>query len=1633
MDPKNTIETAITAPASHVPPFIPVQTTTQLLPFKDLRWENFEKLCYRLAGKEADVESYSLYGRTGQAQDGIDIFARKRNGRYNTWQAKCYDRYSENNLKNACSIFLSGDWARKTDEFIIAVQCAVDDVKLQDAIERQADIFRAKNITLKVLGGHDLCTALRNHPDIVLEFFGRECAKQFFGDTVNKDLLLRLDGTEIQKVRAQLHRVYLAGFELLDKIPVNAPTPFSDRPLAPLSLLERFSAPDVLLKESVLNLRVKKQESAPTAPAQAIQPTETPSPIKREESCRTEQYRRTPIVNWLAESDQIAVIGHAGTGKSTVLRCLALDLLGQQQRFTGVAKKWGGHLPLFISFAKWVRLTEVNEQAVGIKELLRATWQQQLTADLVTLIDKAIDESRVVLFVDGLDEWANEQAARTTLQAMLTIVSAHSIPVVVSARPGGLAKIGAIPDHWAVGQLAPLSKVQQRDIATLWFSRNVSRNNDHFTTEESVIWQTNRFFTELHKGRGLATLAETPLLLLGLIALAMRQQVLPINKVQALSQLTELLLELHPSSRATAAGDVVPRFSSVATTEVRRHALAALAFEIRSEGGDAGYPIQLARKCIKAFLTDPAGFCFSPREASNIANEILAVNSETMGLLVEKGREEVGFVHASLEEYLASVHIHDWPIERILTFVRTKASSFRWRGVFGDLIARTTRRSEAEQIVTAIDEPESDAVGAFQRRLLLADVVFGGAEINKPTAIKLADRSLEIITGTGWISERSAHLTAAIEGIYNPTLRDKTAARISRWGIRSAEYLDSFYQALSKWSPSDHQLSILKHGMKDDNVSNSRAAAQTLATVYRGNTEVESWLISLLRGDTNLQVVGRALEALVIGWPENTTLVELLASASSAQDKTLQLSAIWCKVQLSLHTDTDMVTLLEFVNWYCEIDYHHREFAGQCLVQGWPNNHSIIKKCLDSLDNKISGYDAIEKDIAWHYIISSDVNHPSICTWILHELASKHPFIGNFSRDWKWILRFAESHQDIREQLIVTVVSKRMEHNDYVLRSVYSNIDDPRIKEHLIGKVKRAKGMSAFWGLAPLLTGWTANHPEVNDLIQEVLNWPDERKQHIISLYPQMLGREACIQELLRIVNNNIKVRSDLLVSAFNQLEVSTDKAIINVLISKVLSEPATLFSGRYSLIPLCPDNSQVKEYVLSVLEQGNPPLALLASVYHDDPKIQRKIAEHVDSLTGNLRQQIVDAASREFDRNDTAKQLLARYGNEVDGSLKIQGAVKNYQALFPTDIDRQTTVNRLLAEANAIGPHHEECQAAAFAGLIAYGATKQLVPLELDNKPLGIYLGPYSRESQALLRLVAEYWEELDKSFEGKFISRLNTFVSESHFWSLISPYISVNAALLQGFIDYCQNTTEPFDVKKLQALAKELPKSDLLLRHCLLTIKNVDKRSTDDPWSNYQGYFEAAYILRDQFGGNAELLGQLTKVLQDSDFRYGIAAMAIYDPSNTSLNNVAKQILIDDKSSGNFLTGLILASSRFESEQFGYLVKEMVNRAYHSLWDFQDRINYTVKARLGHDEGFVELLSTWLTLNPTESEISSFSRYLAATGKLNEDTQKRCQNLLNERYSAAGIPAHGFDAISDYIRPVTHSLLDVLAGPIQ
>src|ERR1700741_2051090 len=82
------IPTWLETPADAIPK-PPVETRVQELPFGELQWKNFERLCLRLVRLESNVEHCQLYGKRGQQQHGIDLYARRRSpDGYSVYQCK---------------------------------------------------------------------------------------------------------------------------------------------------------------------------------------------------------------------------------------------------------------------------------------------------------------------------------------------------------------------------------------------------------------------------------------------------------------------------------------------------------------------------------------------------------------------------------------------------------------------------------------------------------------------------------------------------------------------------------------------------------------------------------------------------------------------------------------------------------------------------------------------------------------------------------------------------------------------------------------------------------------------------------------------------------------------------------------------------------------------------------------------------------------------------------------------------------------------------------------------------------------------------------------------------------------------------------------------------------------------------------------------------------------------------------------------------------------------------------------------------------------------------------------------------------------------------------------------------------
>ena len=240
----------------------------------------------------------------------------------------------------------------------------------------------------------------------------------------------------------------------------------------------------------------------------------------------------------MATSDRFLLLGGAGFGKSAALRVVIHSLLSDGGRFPALAKSWGQRLPLLLPFGFLTRHSAENETPT-VEGALKA-WLMVLGArnDVLTLLEEMLGDERLLLLVDGLDEWQNREAAVTALTALTTYVQTRRLPLVATGRPLGFWQTSDFGPDWKRANLLPLTSGQQREFASYWFRHfhNAAAALDPIALEQAVTRDATGFANDLSEDPTLSELGGIPLLLSVMIYLRLTGRVLPRSRLAALEE-----------------------------------------------------------------------------------------------------------------------------------------------------------------------------------------------------------------------------------------------------------------------------------------------------------------------------------------------------------------------------------------------------------------------------------------------------------------------------------------------------------------------------------------------------------------------------------------------------------------------------------------------------------------------------------------------------------------------------------------------------------------------------------------------------------------------------------------------------------------------------------------------------------------------------------------------------------------------------------------------------------------------------------------------------------------------------------------------------------------------------------------
>lgn len=1619
---------SILSPPDAVPSEPPVITRDQLLPFGALSWENFERLCHRLTALENDVEHCTRYGRQGDPQEGIDIFARQANGDYHCLQAKRHRSFGVAQLREAVEVFLTGSWAARASRFTLAVQASLRSTAIQEEIEAQALRLKAQDITFMVLDGEELTNHLRNQPLLIDDFFGRPWVTALLGQDVADTLGARLDGAAFACVRTQLARVYEAQFQFVDPGSFGSVNDEDGRPA--LTLLERFIKSDILVREAA-----RPSERIDTSGAEdtrSINDTVTSSSISSSDITRpsdtvaNSHLRRLSLTEWFGDNERFVLLGDAGCGKSTLLRVIALDLLNAHDHFPELAVRWRQHIPIYIPFARWSSQAARDGTPLGIKEIVRRSLEQLLTGSIVDLLDRAIDDQRVLLLIDGLDEWGSEQAARSSLSTLVTTVEAHNIPVIVSGRPRGLSRIGALPANWKRGTIAPLSVIQQTTIASRWFQRYSAAVPDSIGLSDASL-RTNRFMAELARDSNLGTLAAVPLMLIGLVTLALRGQILPRTRVDVYDQLVRVLLEVHPNNRATASGDTEPRFRHATDPDQRRAAIAMLAFSIRIKTGGAGIVLTSARDTLRTYLSSPQGFDLTDADAMAAAGEILSVNSETQGLIVEKAPLEIGFVHASFEEFLSAEHLSGWPFSEIKEFVSKNAGDGRWRNVITNLLSLIQRRDEFDQLIAIIETHDSDELAHLHRQFLLGDIAFGATTRVPVTAKRLALATIDRIETEDWLPARREALASVLQGLSDPALKADIEKRLNRWLPARLPYYRraSLITVLGTWRPTVQLQELLFRAMYDENRHVQRSAAAAYAKAFSPSTEASQRLIDGLSRTRNLAAAAALLESLVHGWSDIPEAAPLFEEAWQKHGADLGLVGAFGLVATGTTTNELRNAVLRGQSHNSATSYPYQELATTMLKTYWPDDETLIKSALSRASHNFNSL--WEIDAAKAYLMELPTGRPDVHEWILEELSSDFPF--NVMQDqhiWSQVGRFAIADPKIRAAAnAYWCKSENHLINMYKLPGYVTHVADPPVAAMLIQMLgSKTVGFDRYWALVALLKGWGRNHPDVKPAIDVLIYASDEDLDDLVSLIPEIMPDKAIARQRLIDMSLRAEVRRDLLALG---LEACGCDGTDDQAVAAILAFPEQLNGlqdASYILFRAFSSHASVRAFALEGARAQDGPLAAIATGYRDDPEFASTLFDASAPLPVDLRTQIIEVAAT--GASGTALEaVLSLAMHETDPELRARMVIAYYSAL-PLN-SHSAARQALLAKAISGGIDYKSIRAAALAGLVTINALDAMATLEKHGKPVTLETGDFIERIASVERLICERFSEFEETFGDSLPERFTSLSSSNPLAKILSAAPGASPASRAAFLELAERGELPRTPYALRSLATERPSSALLLAHCWETIDGND-------WFNDRAIVtaEVGLILRNHFSGDSSIRHQLVERFKRDPTTATAMPLAIFAP-NTAVLPLPSGFEALGQEFGDWAVAVHVAAYHLDSAAFCNLLEAMLTRPRVSKFDAQQITNLAVTERLQRDPKLEVLLSTKIRKDVHPSISGSFTRYLAAAGKLNPMARSRSLNLLQAFAIHQRLPVAGYDAIADQWRAVRATLLDAVSAGLE
>jgi hypothetical protein len=1617
-----------------MPPLPPVVTRLQFLPFQDLTWENYERICLRYIRLQGNVEYCQPYGVQGQDQEGIDFYARMAEaGKYAVYQCKRIRDFEPSDITKAVTDFLNGKWGETASVFVVCTSQSTAGTEFADAIESEARRLKERNIQLDILDAERFSERLKDKPVLVDDFFGRPWTRAFCGKEAANSLGERLDGDRVVEYRTKLADFYRILFTLHDPaIPVRPQIGSPD-----IDIMDRFVVPDVY---SNIGFGIVLRADSSSEPTEKFNP-ETAT-LERRPAVQAQSGRnlriRTSLDTWLSQADRSVVLGVPGSGKSALLRFLALDMLSVAPSSSRLAARWGCLLPVWVPFAYWSNLNSKGT-ALSIRDCLESWFRQFDQPEVCLLVEEALDDKRVLLLVDGLDEWESEVAGRTASNLLQTFIEERNVAAVVVSRPYGFERIGVHGAGWQVAELAPLSSEQQQELTLKWL-----RIRHHTIRLDSVDpgavniradRDYNEFSRNLAKSADLSQLAETPLLLLLLLYLHIENVPLPDSRFAAYDLVINHFVREHSLGKRAAAS--VTKDESALTADEIRNAMAYVAAVVQERFPTGIIAESEIRPLLENFLKDVEGFGLglSSSEARHVLRNFTNPEEGSLGLLVSQGHGNLSFFHRSLQEFLASVHLSRLPLSAQQSTVKDHLVDPRWREVLLGLVWLCHRNDDAESLSQSIQQEVVSYADEPGRAEILAELGFGDFKLGPVRAREVAEMICDRIETNTLMFHRIRLLTHVVSGMRSKKTRHIVRQRLRRWAFSRTAWGVGNLESLSLWPPTDHTWSVLSRALCDEEPLVKRAAAHVIAQVFKNSSTRSDFMAGLALASPDVVQRAAALSCLVEAWPDYPSVKEAVDAAGMSCSLELRLASIFSRVELGTHNQNDLSELLRISrnSYRGGVEYAWKDMAGSTLVRGWSGDPRLKAACLKGAERGPVDADAVDMEIAGGVLVEAFKQDKDVAQFIADELRSERAF-GMGSGVWQ---RLPASFRDN------AVVTKALD--EWVGRIKQVHAYQPELSyAALVGRTDVMKrkllesldGWVPFWAAGALLEGWGMSDPAVSErLTRMALDTP--RGVEIAQYIPSILqDPKEARERLLALMRDPSSQRLDFIVRGFSQLgERGDEDEFLDACLNRLEGDRDGAFIDgfRQLLILTFPNHRRIRDLSLIELGGNDPPLGSIAQAFASDEEIRQKVGELITPLATDLRFRIVSELPACGDPN-LALELLQQWDSEKNAEVKTLACVNYNRLLREMNGDTRPSLQQLTDMIPCYGPDHEERRQAALAGLLTLRAVEAIrgksETIGFEGQPVVVELSSGLKTNLVVAESIGKNWEHLKETFEGN-PARLLQRAGYQEFWAELALVGADYPDLARDILK--QGELRPAILRSsnvLNMIGRLEPRSERLLALCLDVLG-------DRPQQYEYGWFEraetAAALLAQHFRKDPAVETRLQEFLKGGSVPTGVVeAICTGWPESECVEWLVKNM------------GALGLSNVAQL----YIMYATVNvtglpslLAFHLKWALENRhqADALVKAalaRLRNDASVHDSLFEFLTHASDPSVKASFPRFLKLAAGLTSAEFRWCRDEI-DRQSGLRSPEVGFDLFLQTPRVVTICLLeclnDAVVEPVQ